>query len=423
MRRKKYIAKRISFLVAMFLSISCFFTIHVETNASVNNDATIYPETSDKFSELHKSTLDIPMIEIKYENPTKDQASKNIIIKTVVNGNQYEFQATGILEKIDDGTIGLYQGYMFPDASDQELQFLKMSPQGVLVSIYHVQCKEDNFFTMTIGEISENTNPVVKTFGEQTDKISAIIRESYDKALKEQEKYENIGIQSDNRATAVDAIIRYQNGGIIYGNNINLGVMSLYHANELKNQSSMTTLIKINTNTEGANEYATDYFNVSSDYEVSSLATRIGMTITSSKDELHVVLGSESPTSGQQTITIPIPYKTGDGVGTINRTFTMMSISTQISGGNFGTKNIAWAINHAYGLQGLDGNNSTRTGMAGNVSYQYEGNVTSPLIATLTAKGYITYTAYVENSRLGTITPYPFTTTTISRYSNVKILP
>lgn len=328
-----------------------------------------------------------------------------------LNGNTYNFQVNGAAEKIGKGYQGIYQGVLAIEKSDKSL--LDSVPDGrdnALVNLDVTIANDALFFTMVIGVISEDTTPIVKSYGEYTEEIRQINKIYMQKV--ESEKLVESGSSNLTATPRIDATIKYKAGITIYDNaNRSLGSLSLFHASELGNQNSMSVFAKVNSNRSNANTYARNYFGLNSNHVSVAYPTRVNVALNANDPVLHVDGENYSPKNSKQTITVNIPYVVGNKVEFYPYSMLVSSISASTSGtGIYNNQRISWSILKPNGIGDMDGSYASQKGLTTSASYKYEGNISSNKTATITLSGTITYTIFVEDSINETTTSYSFTT-------------
>ena len=343
--------------------------------------------------------------------------------KICFNNYIYETVLKGNAEKIIDGYVGIYQGYIKPAEDDEILNNLLQNKEDeVLVTVNVTMCDENKFFTVVIGAFSDEITPIAKAYGEYTNEINKIIKASLEqsKTILEEEKNDD---SNDIMLTAIDATTRYKASANFLKDSKLVGQVSLFHANELRNQNSMSVYAKVNSNRTNANNYAREFFGLNSTKISTTMPGKVNIKIESNDALLHVDGTNYNPKTGTTKLTVPIPYYVNGSYNTVALNMTINSVTASTSGSSpHYNQKINWSVSKTGGMLGIDGTYSTNTGLPTFASYKYEGSITSDKTAKLTATASIVYNVYVEDSIYGTITTYSFTTGDKSCTSTVKIL-
>ena len=419
-------------IIALLLCFICFGnSVYAQSSEEdTTSKLEVYYEIDNQSNSSPTSRKQTATGESSWATIVTNESLTVASVQVSINSRIYSFEAYGSTDKVKNGYVGFYQGYIVPSENDSLLQaFVMPDSLGVLVSVNAIFCEEDVFFTLVIGVILESQDPIVKEYGTHTEAIDAIIKmqaSNMRDMYAERQLTDEIELKTQNMSIAsVDATIRYKASENIYdSSNRHLGQVSLFHANQLKNQNSMSVYAKVNSNTTNANAYARNYFGLTSNDNSVVYPSKVGVTLSSNDNCLHIDGTNYKPKTGTTTITVPIPYYLNSSFGTIAANIRISSVKATTSGSSpHYNQKINWVINHSVGITGMDGTYTSQKGLPVYASYKYEGTVSSQKTAKLTASAYITYTVYVENAIYGTTTSYSFTTATKSCTGNVTILP
>lgn len=418
-------------LTLVFCAIFCLNIViyaRAENNGTLDNSRVCY-EVSALSAPLPEAVRNLSVNDNSWAVLDVDANLTTASIYLKINNHIYNFDVFGSAEAVGPGHVGFYQGYLEPDEDDLLMQsLLRPDSSGILVSVNAVICGEDTFFTLVIGIIANNQNPIVKAYGTRTNVIDNIIKahaknkEDFYKA----NLYDYDEAESSNVTQAsVDALTRYQSRKSIYDSSYRVvGEVSLFHANELRNQGSMSVYAKVNSNTKNANAYARNYFGLTSNDISVVYPTKVELSVSSNDKYLHIDGINYAPTDETKRITVSVPFYLNGSFDVVDTNMTISSVDATTSGSApYYNQNVKWITRHSLGLVGLDGSYSSKHGLPGFASYKYEGTVRAPKNATLTASAYIMYTVYVEDATYGTLSEYTFTTETKSCTSNVSVIP
>lgn len=341
----------------------------------------------------------------------------------------YNFTVSGYAERVGNGHIGFYKGAFIPNVADTTYAPLILPGNaGVLVAVNATFCGDSTFFTLVIGEISETTEPIVKAYGVYDSAIDSVER-AYSSAIiaaQESANVANVAVASAASARAVAAEVTFQKSVDFTVGGLKLGEMSLFFANEQKNQLPADYFVKLNTNTSNAVTYARDYFDISDSDVVVAQPTYFYAKILSSYDKLYMRSGDWSPTTGSSTVTFTIPYyipNTGLA-GTVDVPVTTSSVTaTPKTPATIGYRAVEWVARSTYGFSGTNGTYLSQSGMAFDAYYTHASSATANYNATITATGNMEYLIIAEDSTYLTQHTYTLTLSQKSVLDTVVLLP
>lgn len=445
--RKKFISIMIfgAMIMTMLPATGAVFSIE-ETRDIPNYSSAVEPQSLTSDSERPQAQDVSPKPKICYETKNffnsaltnhtlnlndswatldvkDDMTSVNVVFQ--LEEQNYSFEAYGTAEMVGDGYIGHYVGYVTPHKDDAVLvPLIPFGETSLFTSVNAVFCDDEMFFTLVIGTISNDHDPIVRAYGVHTDKIKSVANEYANmRKLSCIADYESV--DQNIIPTSIDAELVYQNSSDIMKNNLMLGQVSVFHANELRNQGSMTVYAKVNSNYKNANTYARNYFGLTETDISVATPTYVNLQIKSGDPYLHVNNQNYSPKTGNTSYSILVPYYVKYPPAFATITITTSSTTVKTSGTSpYNNQNIELSTSRSIGLSGIDGTYATKTGCPLNVEYKYEGsNVSTAKTANLTATAYLSYDIIVEDSIYGTQHVYTFTTATTSCKTSVKVLP
>lgn len=336
---------------------------------------------------------------------------------STLHGTYDEVQAGSI-----NGYIGVYEGLVM--AVDESTETLVDTATPIIADITFNE--SEMFVALTLGYAAETTKPIILFFGEISEDIAATSNAYATQTLNAaqahaQEEY-------STSATSVDATCRLQ--GYTYdkmGTHM-CGVLSIFHANELRNQNSMTTYVKVNTKSDLVEDYIEDDLGFGED-TLFACADTFNISICGNHDDFHAVVNSYSPQDSATTSTIYVPVYGGDVIGLQIFSFETTMSKTTVTPSKYSSDSghpnnkLSWYMykKNGWNPDTFDGGYLTEKGMAVSAYYTYEGNVTSNLSRTMTATASIRYEYWVMV--VDTLYSFHLTTDTMSVTSSVTICP
>lgn len=419
---------------ALLLCILCLLSIAAPVYAAGTtlnappSGVTVYSENK---TFLRRNRVSTRSVEENNSWATFDiNAAKTVASIQLHSGNYtYNFTVSGYAESYGNGYIGCYEGAFIPNAADTEYASLVLSGNaGVLVAVNATFSGDSTFFTLVIGEISETTEPIVKAYGVYDSAIDSVER-AYSSAIIAAQENASVSSTADVSAAsarAVSAEVTFQKSVDFTAGGLKLGEMSLFFANEQKNQVPADYFVKLNTNTANAATYARDYFDISDNDVVVAQPTYFYAKILSSYDKLYIRSGDWLPATGSSTVTFTVPYyipNTGLA-GTIDVPVTISSVTaTPKTPATIGYRAVEWIARSTYGLSGTNGTYLSKSGMAFNARYTHASSATANYNATITATGNMEYLIIAEDSTYLTQHTYTLTLSQKSVLDTVVLLP
>lgn len=424
MKMKKFFALLLCLLCLMSIAAPVYAT-DAEVLAS---GLTVYPE-NETFLRRNRTSARSTGENNSWATFDINTAKNAANIRLHSGDFTYNFTVSGYAERVGNGYIGCYKGVFIPDAADTDYASLVLPGNaGVLVAVNATFCGDSTFFTLVIGEISETTEPIVKAYGVYDSAIDSVER-AYSSAIiaaQESERTTNVAAASVASTRAVAAEVTFQKSVDFTVGGLKLGEMSLFFANEQKNQLPADYFVKLNTNTTNAVSYARDYFDISDSDVVVAQPTYFYAKILSSYDKLYVRSGDWSPATGSSTVTFTIPYyipNTGLA-GTVDVPVTTSSVTaTPKTPATIGYRAVEWAARSTYGFSGTNGTYLSQSGMAFNAYYTHASSATENYNATITATGKIEYLIISEDSTFLTQHTYTLTLSQKTVSDVVVLLP
>lgn len=227
---------------------------------------------------------------------------------------------------------------------------------------------------------------------------------------------------------AVDGTCKYQGYDTVYLGNKMAGVLSVFHADELRNQGNMSTYVKVNTKSSLVESYIEDDLGFGS-YTMMAYPDTFNISICGNNNNLHAVTNSYTPQNNSTSATISIPVYGGSVIGLQFVSFDVTMSSTTVTTSKYSSSSphqnnkLSWEIyrRNGWNPDTFDGGYATESGMTVASTYTYEGNVTSNVTRSMTATGSIRYEYWIMI--MGNLSSYHLSTDTMSKTTNVTICP
>lgn len=269
--------------------------------------------------------------------------------------------------------------------------------------IYHNS--KDVFTAITIGSAGK-LNPQIIFFGTYTDCIANLSEANIELSLKSKVP-ENEQIDIPNMLQSVDATTKFQATKTNYISQYESVTISLYHADELRNQSSMSVYAKVNSHTDSFKKYLINELGYNA----------FGSSLTVYPDSYMIKIvgadkylhsnGNITPTSASTSVDVTFPaYLPYVGFFTFGVPITTNKVDVNYSGiatgAVYNNNIIQWDVYTWLGWTPtqMDGYYNTKEGGIAFAGYQYEGNVTSNQSSVMGAYGKIRY-EYVYSQYTG----------------------
>lgn len=415
-------------------SLAVIMLLSNSLSSLANNDIS---ETKTKFYELSMESFTQEGVIRKTEDKTwacltvnDDYTEADLQLK--ISDYEYETVLSGTAEKFLDGYMGFYQGKITPCQEDTQVnELLLPGEEQVIVSVDATFCGEDVFFTIVVGMVAEGVTPIVKAYGVRTEEINKIV-DNYAKTAinmyqdREETSNEKIDILNQSKATSLDATVRYQTKtDFTSSSGLVLGQISMYHANELRNQNSTPVYVKVNTKNSNTNSYLRTEYSIPSSYYTSTLPVQMMISLNSSNTYSRIGTNAYEPMTSDTSYTMHMPYILSGAVQFCEIEYVLSSVKATLSNAasNGGYRKVQWNLSHSIGMSGTNGEYTSTAGQCVSAEYRYDGNISSNTSTTLSGSAYIVYRLYVENPSSGTTTTYSFTTTTKTISNSMTIVP
>ena len=315
-----------------------------------------------------------------------------------VHNSQADFvgELTGSAESVNvennHGYVGVYEG-------------LIKNNQSELWVIADVVFTDEEAFSLLTIQTSQGDYPQLAYFGELTGSLGAISSAYSEKLLETlqretavENQLNKLSYPLDNSNTrAVDAEIREQLVLPIRIEQTEVGELSIYHANELRNQSSTPIRMRINTDTYAMVDYLEESIGI--DNEIfTAFADKVYFTVEAFSDNMQTSTSSCSPASGSRKTEIPIPYYDLINDEWTYGTFEIARYSCEIetdaySDDSYGINAVSWTLTNTNGwpASNTDGSSTSRTGLGVCAEYGYNGTLSSDTVVVMEFRGKIRY--------------------------------
>lgn len=333
-----------------------------------------------------------------------------------IRGEKIYVDLIGTLNYFIDqnGYVGVFDGTTFIDDVEEQ----------ITIDMLYIN-EKINFIAVTIG-CAGDIIPQILFFGEYSDSISALSSANIKKITSERIEQHN---SSTIRETTVDATTQFQSTRTNTANGYETVTISLYHANELRNQSSMSVYAKVNSHTASFENYLADVHGYDGLFSSLSVYPDSYMIeIAGGSKHLHSN-GIVSPTSGStsQTLTFPA-YLPAIGFFTFGVPITMTSTAITYRGiaisPIYNDNIIKWEVYKRSGWNAstLDGYYDEAAGGVVRAGYTFESNVTSNFDTSMGAYGQVRY-EYTYTPILGASVTLHMWTEDVMCANNLVIVP
>lgn len=324
------------------------------------------------------------------------------------------------------GYVGVYEGLLSPIQG----RSLALNSDGLLPVIADITFSDSEMFAViTLGYATETSNPDILFYGDYSSQIAQFSNENAEMTLS---KAEETALQNDSNKEGqplrVDGTCRYKGATSVYMGSHLAGRLSVFHANQLRNQGNMSVYVKANTNSNEVKEYIKNDLGFGS-YTVMAYPDTFNISICGNHNDFHAVTNSYTPQNNSTSATISIPVYGGSVIGVqfisfdITMSKTTVTPSKYTSSSQHPNNKLSWSIYKRNGWNPgtFDGDYTTETGMTVSSTYTYEGNVTSNLSRNMTSTGSIRYEYWIMI--MGNLSSYHVSTSTMSKTTYVTICP
>lgn len=322
------------------------------------------------------------------------------------------------------GYVGVYEGFISPI----ENRNLAVDSNGQLPIIADITFTDtDIFAVLTLGYASGNKNPDILFYGNYSMKIADVSNTNAIQALAEVEK-ENIYKSETATPMSVDTTCKYQGCDDVYFGSQMAGVLSVFHADNIRSGGSMTTYVKVNTKSSLVESYIENGLAYGSN-TMAAYPDKFNISISGNDNGLHVATNSYAPQNNTTSSTINIPVYLGPILGSQTVPFSITMSSTTVTASSYSgssqhpNNKLSWEIykRNGWNPDTFDGGYTTKTGMSVAATYMYEGNVTTSYTRSMTATGSIRYEYWVMI--MGNLSAHHLSTGVMSKTTNVTICP
>ena len=398
---------------------------HLEQNTTFmnRNDVERYNAASNSNMQV---TLDI------------NEENECAVIKLDHNGKEYIINAEGHIQHVSvgglDGSVGTFEGHIFPFADDLYFKSFVVEDKPVSIIADVTYTDSDMFTSITVGVISDSTDPEILYFGDYTDDIRLISQQIAYSTLtsSEQSVYIDQPTYDDNiSTTSVQAETTYQGRKEINYGGIKFGEISAFHADQLGNQATMSVYAKVNGDRENLSDYVHNVLGYTTpDYAIHSYVDTVDISIGGRHVGLHNT-GVYIPVADVDSYTIPIYAYLGSilGVQSIDVTITTGRVDVETSryGLSVHPDNIvSWEIYRDLGLP-VSGSYSTYSGVGVRALYIMEANnITSSFNAHMQFVGALQFKCVatdVSTGEVGDVYRHTIKTDDTILNTTVEIIP
>lgn len=426
--------KNISLLLAIVFCFS-FFTVTASADSADtgNTDSDFYISKvlsqntivmDEVFGDTVQDRLDEESSVQVSINPDKESVTITLLYKdtentAVLSGTVDEIETTSGI-----GYVGVYEGFISPVQG----RTLALNENGQLPLIADITFNDsDIWVVLTLGYATETMVPDILFYGDYSNQIADISNINATRSLEEAQLRQAIEHESVT-TTAVDGTCKYQGYATVYLGSKMAGVLSVFHADELKNQGNMTTYVKVNTKSSLVENYVEDDLDYGSN-ALTAYPDTFNISLCGNNNDFHAVTNSYTPQNNTTSATISIPVYGGSVVGLQFVSYDVIMSSTTVTTSKYSSSSphqnnkLSWEIyrRNGWNPDTFDGGYATETSMTVAATYTYEGNVTSNVTRSMTATGSIRYEYWIMIA--GNMTSHHLTTGTMTKTTSVTICP
>lgn len=426
--------KYISLFLTLALCLS-FFSANVSANyssASANDpvcfvskrliqNATIMDEVFGENAQHYYDTESYAQISVSLDrkSATLTLSYDGTISTAVLSGT---FETVNVTN--GSGYVGVYEGYISPIRN----RTLELNENGQLPIIADVTFTDSDIFAViTLGYASETKKPIILFYGDYSTRIANISKSNAARSLEEAQLQKAAEDEGMSVAT-VNGTCKFQGSAVVYLGSKMAGVLSVFHASELRNQGNMSTYVKVNTKSSLVENYIKDDMGFGS-YTIAAYPDTFNISICGNNNNFHAVTNSYIPQNNSKSATINIPVYGGSVVGLQFIPFKVTMSSTTVTTSRYSSSSqhpnnkLSWKIyrKNGWNPDTFDGGYSSKAGMTVASTYTYEGNVKANVTRSMTATGSIRYEYWIMI--MGNLSSYHLSTNRMSKTTNVTIRP
>lgn len=399
MKNKKHIKRVVSVLIstAMVFSFSNFalayntesshvFEAELSLNTSMINE--VFGVANDCAEPANVSTSDTRSISIYIENEMAH-------LSLTEDGNAFNGTLTGRVTPINtsdnlSGYAAAFKGYLTSPSSN--------TSKFVFADVTYNE--DDMFAIITKYNDDFAAIPALDFYGILTDELASIAN-TYSAQVFDSVQNEQLARNADLpkingfELLDVDAQTRLKSYDNVRAGTCNVGTCYLFHANELINQGSMTTYVKVNTNTEEAMDHIT--FDRGEIVGLTGASPEVIQISLSATPGIAVKTNTYLPANDQRSITFNLPVWYEATLGFVTVPFSIVTSSTSVStfktGSSATNNNISWSMYKLNGWEDeLDGTDASSTrGIGAEVQLGFEGTISQQQVKSISGTVTIDY--------------------------------
>lgn len=328
-------------------------------------------------------------------------------ISLVLDGHDYEATLQGEVVKIHVENIvgysGEYEGFLIPTASADSL--------AILPIIADVTFTQDQIFAaLTIGTASENSNPIIKFYGDLSEKLSKVATKNSEikiQQMNNQETYMDDNIIRPVPAAAYDTSVKYQARNSVILDGYDCGRISIFHPDYVSSSGVAPIHVKANTNSSGVLDYlhqSLGYDDVNNGYALTPHPDRFEITLTGKHEYFCNIPNSFVPQNSETHFPIIIPFYLGQTAGIQTITVNCVTSSTVVTTDKYNDASnlpnkITWDISRIGGWESneYDGDYCSETGMSVQAAFSINGNIQNNMTELIGASMRIRYEYFMQS--------------------------
>lgn len=371
---------------------------------TIANEVELYSFSAELNSDATQAVVQSPSEEIvSFSNR---RSEKNINVQ--LSGNEdgvftaegsistvkgiLEYCASGVLTKVTteswEGLIGVLAG----NASNG-------SP--LTLSIHSIPAQNKYFVFVSLGSVTDVDGDYTYVYGDVFDEMDIMVSTYWNKFAIGNDSEPCAAIQGDGAgvyASASDYNTTYRDIGVgtgttLSGESIDLCAVSFYSPKRVGPNESAKTYVKVNGNVGNAALYAAGKYVVPGNVETTILS---GYCQLGSSSDLNAELSNLDPGDESYNVSIPIPYYTSAGFGTLpwDINIGIYTIKTNLAkhSGSIVYNIASWEHNYSKDVSWTSsGAAATKVGYAGCATLTYHNNQSKDVSFNMVAGGNVKY--------------------------------
>lgn len=401
-------------IYALMLTLSLCLLMAVPVMGNANEEMYFIAKALSENSEVFKITVPANSHPISSDSisfaitqdlgtATVDMELGDIPYSAILHGETEEIAVDGDMF----GYVGVFEGVL------SSLENTEALP--VIADVTFTQ--DELFVALTIGTVTETTNPIIKFYGNLSEELGKIATKNSELHMQvgatteicASENYENDTVPDMGiLPAAYDTSIKYQASSKVNLGSYVCGRLSLFHPDYAGSSGNTIVHAKVNTDSSGVLNYLQQelgYNDVNlAGYALSAQPNRFEISVAGEHEYFANIPNSFVPQNSVTSFPIMIPFYAGSVLGfqtiTVNCVTSKTTVTTEKYNSASQADNVInWDMSKVGGWESteFDGDYTTNTGMSVNVGYSIHGNIQNNMSEVISATTRIRYEYFLQS--------------------------